>query len=150
MSGIAFRRGRSALCETGSKIVQCHTYAGASALALLTAKEVIDELPKWFAHASRMGDVVHEILGPCSDGTFLKVQGLGLMWGALFVHSEAQKRQEALALLRVACREEGVWPYFVPAGGFMLTPPMNIDEAELREGLHRLVRSLDKVRKQMS
>jgi len=52
------------------------------------------------------------------------------MWGGLFVDPHAAQRQRALALLRDACKEEGVWPYFVPAGGFMMTPPMDIEESE--------------------
>eukprot|EP00927_Polykrikos_kofoidii_P044302 TRINITY_DN38302_c0_g1_i1.p1 TRINITY_DN38302_c0_g1~~TRINITY_DN38302_c0_g1_i1.p1 ORF type:complete len:504 (+),score=79.46 TRINITY_DN38302_c0_g1_i1:63-1514(+) len=149
MSGVAIRRGRCALSEAGEKVVQSHTYAGASSLALLVARAVIDELPNWFVHASRMGDVFKEILGPLSDGTFLTVQGMGLMWGALFVDKDAAKRQKALSLLKEACQDEGVWPYFVPAGGCMMTPPMNVDEVQLREGLHRLARSFNKVREQM-
>lgn len=146
MSGVAVKCGAATL----GKVVQCHTYAGASALALLTAREVLKELPAWFEHAARMGGVCAEILGPCADGHFLQVQGLGLMWGGLFADPCAERRQLALGLLRIACSEEGVWPYFVPAGGFMLTPPMNTSEAELREGLQRLVRALSRVRTQLA
>lgn len=150
MSGVAVKRGAAALGTAGSKVVQGHTYAGASALALLTAHEVLKEVPAWFEHAARMGGVCAEILGPCADGEFLQVQGLGLMWGGLFADPSAERRQQALALLRSACSEEGVWPYFVPSGGFMLTPPMNVPEAELREGLQRLVRALTLVRGQLA
>lgn len=150
MSGVIVKRGASALGAAGSKVVQCHTYAGASALALLTAHEVIKEVPLWFEHAARMGSVCAEVLCPCADGDFLRVQGLGLMWGGLFADPSAERRQQALALLRAACSDEGVWPYFVPAGGFMLTPPMNVPEAELREGLQRLVRALARVRTQLA
>mmetsp|Transcript_122583 Transcript_122583/g.318703 ORF Transcript_122583/g.318703 Transcript_122583/m.318703 type:complete len:473 (-) Transcript_122583:162-1580(-) len=150
MSGVAVRKGARALGVAGSKVVQCHTYAGSSALALLTAREVIEEVPKWFEHAAHMGEVVAEILGPCSDGKFFQVQGLGLMWGGLFVDPDAAQRQKALALLRDACKQEGVWPYFVPAGGFMMTPPMDIEESEFRDGLQRLVRCLSSVRAQLA
>jgi len=150
MSGVIVKRGASALGAAGSKVNQCHTYAGASALALLTAHEVIKEVPLWFEHATRMGSICAELLGPCADSGFLRVQGLGLMWGGLFADPSAERRQQALALLRTACSEEGVWPYFVPAGGFMLTPPMNVPEAELREGLQRLVRALARVRTQLA
>lgn len=150
MSGVILKRGAAALGTAGSKVVQCHTYAGASALALRTAQEVVNEVPAWFEHAARMGTVCAEVLGPLADGDFLQVQGLGLMWGGLFADASAERREQALALLRAACSEEGVWPYFVPAGGFMLTPPMNVSEAELREGLQRLVRALTSVRAQLA
>mmetsp|Transcript_29717 Transcript_29717/g.74674 ORF Transcript_29717/g.74674 Transcript_29717/m.74674 type:complete len:477 (+) Transcript_29717:47-1477(+) len=150
MSGVVVRKGAAALGAAGSKVVQCHTYAGSSALALLTAREVLEEVPKWFEHAARMGEVVAEILSPCSDGKFFQVQGLGLMWGGLFVDPDAAQRQKALALLRDACKQEGVWPYFVPAGGFMMTPPMDIEESEFRDGLQRLVRCLSSVRAQLA
>jgi len=150
MSGAVVRRGGEALGAANSKVVQSHTYAGSSSLALLTAREVLDELPKWFEHAKRMGEVVKEVLGPCSDGQFLQVNGLGLMWGGLFTASDEKQRSRCLALLREACSEEGVWPYFVPAGGFMLTPPMDIEEPELREGLQRLVRSLRRVQQKLA
>lgn len=149
LSGVLVKRGSKALNAVGSKVVQCHTYAGSSTLAQLTAREVIEELPQWFAYAARMGEVVKEVLTPCNDGKFMKVEGFGLMWGGLFLHPDAAQRQEALALLREACEEEGVWPYFVPAGGFMLTPPMNTEESELREGLKKLVRCVSLVKSKM-
>merc|ERR1712232_1308864 len=104
-------------------MVQTHTYAASSALALLTAREVIAELPNWFGHAAAMGDIVAEILNPMNDGVFMRVMGTGLMWGGAFVDPDPERRQEATKIFRAACVEERVWPYFVPVGGFMISPP---------------------------
>jgi len=150
LSGVAVKRGAAALNAAGVGMSQSHTYAASSALALLTAKEVIQEVPNWFGHAARMGDVVKEVLGPLSDGVFLKVQGVGLMWGGQFVDPDSSKRQKALKLFRAACAEERVWPYFVPVGGFMISPPMDVNESDFREGLQRIARSCEKVKSSMS
>ena len=39
---------------------------------------------------------------------------------------EAAARVEAAGVLKAHCKAEGVWPYFVPAGGVMCTPPYNM------------------------
>merc|ERR1712051_191503 len=145
MSGVAIKHGASLLGLENIRMTQSHTYAGSSALALLTAREVLLELPKWLDHAKIMGDVIVEVLGPVNDGEFLQINGQGLMWGGLLMDPSPDRKQEALAMLREECRKEGVWPYFVQ-NGFMLSPPMDIEEAELREGLMRLLACLEKVR----
>ena len=36
-----------------------------------------------------------------------------------------ERRQAAAAILKRHCTGDGgVWPYFVPVGGFMVTPPL--------------------------
>jgi hypothetical protein len=42
-------------------------------------------------------------------------------------------RAEAGVLLKKACAEERVLPYFVPAGGFMVTPLYDSTEEQLTE-----------------
>lgn len=143
MSGVIVKSGAKSLKCQGTKVAQSHTYAGSSAMALLTAKEVVDELPKWFDHAKKMGEVIKEVLTPLQDAGFLKIHGQGLMWGGVFT---CEKRQLALELMRKTCLEEKVWPYLVPVGGFMMSPPMDVKEDDLREGLRRLERSLLKVK----
>jgi len=66
------------------------------------------------------------------------------MWGGLFCQEDESKRAMAAEAFKSACEQGGVWPYFVPAGGFMITPPMDVEESELREGLRRLVQCVEK------
>uniref|UniRef100_A0A7S4RHR7 Uncharacterized protein n=1 Tax=Alexandrium monilatum TaxID=311494 RepID=A0A7S4RHR7_9DINO len=146
LAGIAVQRGAEALNRAGVKLAQSHTYAGSSALALLTAREVLRELPAWFQHAADMGRVVEEVLGPCRKEGFLEVQGQGLMWGGLFTDGDAERRRRAAELLTQACSTRGVWPYFVPDGRFMLTPPMDIAEEDLREALQKLACCVQEVK----
>jgi len=143
MSGVVMKRGAKVLSEAGVQLVQSHTYAGSSELALMTARMVLNEVPKWFNHAAGMGQLVSEILGPFSDGKFVRLHGHGLMWGGEFVISDKKRRSDAARLFKKACEEEKVWPYFVGTAGFMLSPPMDVDEKSFREGLERLARSLD-------
>eukprot|EP00931_Biecheleriopsis_adriatica_P103263 TRINITY_DN78122_c0_g1_i1.p1 TRINITY_DN78122_c0_g1~~TRINITY_DN78122_c0_g1_i1.p1 ORF type:complete len:482 (-),score=107.24 TRINITY_DN78122_c0_g1_i1:53-1474(-) len=146
LSGVIVKSGASLLHGKGANVQQSHTYAGSSALAYLTAAEVIAELPRWFQHASNMGQVVQEVLGPLVDGKFLMLHGQGLMWGGEFISPEEDVRRKALEAMKQACKEERVWPYFVPRGGFMISPTLDIEEAQFRDGLHRLSRCLAKVK----
>ena len=47
----------------------------------------------------------------------------------------------ANAVLLEACRQEGVWPYFVPKG-FIITPVLDVGAAELAEALRRLLQAI--------
>ena len=60
------------------------------------------------------------------------------MWGGLFGLDTAEQRETANAVLARHCSNAGVWPYIVPAGGFMVSPPYNTGEVELREAGRRL------------
>jgi len=146
LSGVIAKRGAALLAEKGKAMAQSHTYAASSELALLTAREVLQELPRWFEHAAKMGALVKEILRPVDDDKFLRVQGLGLMWGGLFCEADAGRKAEMIRLFREACKEHQVWPYFIPVGGFMLSPPMDVAEDVWREGLTRLLRCCEQVK----
>jgi len=148
LSGVAIKKGSKALGKDGVKVVQSHTYSGSSSMAFLTATEVLKELPNWFDHARRMGGLVEDMLRDVNDGKFLQMKGQGLMWGGIFLEHDHDRRQHALALFREECIVEGVWPYFVPVG-FMMSPPMDIEESEFREGLTRLRKALEVVRDKM-
>lgn len=137
LAGVLVRRGASILNEKKRAVVQSHTYAGSSELGFLTGRAVLEEVPKWFSHAARMGSVVQEALSSLSDGKHLCVQGQGLMWGGLFLEPDATKCQEILELFQNACSKHKVWPYFV-RNGFMISPHMDVPEADLREALERL------------
>mmetsp|Transcript_38140 Transcript_38140/g.110105 ORF Transcript_38140/g.110105 Transcript_38140/m.110105 type:complete len:482 (-) Transcript_38140:74-1519(-) len=148
MSGVALQRGRASLNSAGVKLMQSHTYAGSSALALITAREVLKELPLWFQHAADMGRVVKEILQPLSEEGYVRIEGQGLMWGGLFTDPDADRQKRSMDIFVQACSHQGVWPYFVPAGGFMLTPPMDVKEEDLRKSLLKLAGCLAEVKNQ--
>ena len=148
-AGCVVRRGSKVLANSGEALVQTRTYAGSSTLALLTACAVLKEVPNWFDHARRMGDVIQEVLRPVSDGTFLEIGGQGLMWGGRFLDPDASQRKETMTIFRELCGVEHVWPYFVPIGGFMLSPPMDVNEDELREGLRRLLSCIKQTKEQI-
>lgn len=75
-----------------------------------------------------------EAFQTCSDGIFT-THGLGLMWGALVnrAHPLASDLPKLMTALKKACVEHEVLPYYVPAGGFMVTPLFDTDESVLRE-----------------
>ena len=56
LSGVAVLHGANAL--GGKKLMQGHTYAGASTLAYLTATEILKTLPNWFGRANTLGCMV--------------------------------------------------------------------------------------------
>lgn len=52
------------------------------------------------------------------------------MWGGLFAHGDRNARTAANLDFKKRCAEARVLPYFVPIGGFMLTPRYD-DDPEL-------------------
>jgi adenosylmethionine-8-amino-7-oxononanoate aminotransferase len=154
LSGVIVRRGAGELGQGNRSVMQSHTYAGSSLPAILTAKEVLQEVMVWHEHSAKIGEVLSsglvDIAAGCNrrfnarncaqeeDKTVLVCHGQGLMQGGLFTFDDPQQQKEAIALFKRACAEQGVLPYFVPVGGFMITPLMDIDEGEMREALRRL------------
>jgi hypothetical protein len=57
--------------------------------------------------------------------------GQGLMWGGLFSRAGQCKdpmfRAKAVKIFQKHCEHVGILPYFVPCGGFMLSPVLDID-----------------------
>lgn len=90
-----------------------------------------------------MEDLPRQTVGEKS----FECHGQGLLWGG---ELQGVKMEE----LRSACSQEAVWPYLVPGPpmGFMchgscgsrssprITPPMDIDETQFREGVAALAR----------
>ena len=90
---------------------------------------MLREIPRWQAHITEAADALDAGLRKAAAACNGKVvtHGLGLMRGACFVPSvEPAARVEAAGVLKAHCKAEGVWPYFVPAGGVMCTPPYNV------------------------
>ncbi|KAL3916525.1 MAG: hypothetical protein SGILL_005139, partial [Bacillariaceae sp.] len=139
ISGAILKTGRHNLCQAGCTVMQSHTYAGSSVRALMTATEVLRELPNWLPSITKLGQEMTHIFGylaKISDGLMI-AHGQGLMWGCLFTTEGDMKdkeyRQRAIKCFRNHCEESGVLPYLVPAGGLMVSPHFDIDVGTLYE-----------------
>lgn len=139
LSGVILRSGASELREAGKGVMHMHTYAGSGQLALLAAAEVLKLLPSYHEHVAAMGNIMQECLERLQTETdgFVRCQGQGLMWGCIF-SGNAVERCRANDEFRSLCVLHGVWPYFVPAGGFQITPVLDVTEEDLMEGLGRI------------
>lgn len=146
LSGVLIRRGARAFGEVpGRKVLQSHTYAAASARALMAAEATLNMLPEVFGNVAERGEQCRKAFTgdmlAVSAGA-LRVNGQGLLWGAEWTSLvDSNMRAAANLALEEACRQEGVWPYFVPSG-FIITPVLDVDEKDLSEALHRLVRAI--------
>ena len=139
ISGAILKRGRNVLCENGCTVMQSHTYAGSSVRALMTATEVLKEIPKWLQSVTKLGQEMGHIfkyISRISDGMLI-AHGQGLLWGCLFSRegplSDVSVRNNAIKVFRKHCEQVGVIPYIVPAGGFMVTPVVDIDVGTVYE-----------------
>eukprot|EP01051_Picozoa_sp_SAG22_P014321 SAG22_NODE_1719_length_3739_cov_4.655769_3_plen_563_part_00 len=146
LSGCILRRGKAELAAADKGVLQMHTYSGSSTRALMAGQAVLDTLPAWFGHVAECGAVCAGIFAAVervSRGT-LKCHGQGLMWGALFTYHEPKRRARAATVFERHCRSPAkggsILPYFVVAGGFMVTPPLDTSKAELDEVGRRLLK----------
>jgi len=62
LSGVAVKHGATKLGESGRTALQSHTYAGASTRALLTATEVLRELPSCLTHVQEAHNIIEQHL----------------------------------------------------------------------------------------
>lgn len=147
MSGAVLRRGATALGATGRTVMQSHTYSGGNVRALLTATALLKLLPSLYLDVEVKGRVLQAVMTMFqskSEGLF-KIHGLGLMWGALLNHNEYNSRsgmppvKEFLKLFTENCNRQGVLPYFVPVGGFMVTPLFDVDISVIEQIGEKLV-----------
>jgi len=114
----------------------------------MTATEVIKTLPRWFNSIKKCGDemkIIFRHLEKISNG-LIYAQGQGLMWGAL-VSRQGIHSDEAVRLLTVNClkrnfEDVGILPYFVPTGGFMVSPVVDIDVGTLYLIAERMEKAL--------
>jgi len=146
ISGAILRCGAQELGQAGRGVMHMHTYAGSSQQALLTAIEVLKTLPELYKHIHDAAELIRQNLQRLESETqgFLRCQGQGLMWAGIFSGSE-EERSKSLKELRKECITADVWPYFVPIGGFMVTPPLDVAHEDLQEGLTRLSKCLHHV-----
>jgi len=111
---------------------QSHTYAGSSARALANGASLLDALPSWRPSVRAIGDAIAPIVAELNEDAKGAViaHGQGALWGGLFAHGDRNARTAANLDFKKRCAEARVLPYFVPIGGFMLTPRYD-DDPEL-------------------
>ena len=144
IAGAITKYGRSALQYNLASVMQSHTYAGSSARALMAATEVLNELPSWFESIAKLGqemDNIFSYLNKVGDG-IIQCHGQGLMWGGLFTkdgsNADPVFRNRVVVAFKKHCATAGVLPYFVPVGGFMVSPVVDIDVGTIYEIGERL------------
>ena len=139
LSGAIMKTGRDTLATDGRSVMQSHTFAGSHTRALMTAIEVLNDLPAWYPAIEELGqemDQIFSCLERISDGMIV-THGQGLMWGALFTtegrNSDHGIRKKCFEVFKKNCSDLGVLPYHVPKGGFMVTPTVDTDVNTVRQ-----------------
>jgi adenosylmethionine-8-amino-7-oxononanoate aminotransferase len=161
LAGAVVRRGRRAFFSRDGRdlaagqehltVLQSHTYAGASGLALMVARATLASISDWFGNIADRGEQIASTMRfemRSASAGMLRCHGQGLMWGAEWILLTPEQAAAANEALVAACRAAGVWPYFVK-GGFMLTPVLDVDEASLAVALDRLVTAVRAVARSM-
>lgn len=121
-----------------TRIVQKHTFAGASAPAFATATAMLEELPKYAEQVQRYDALIRtHFLAPMVQLGF-RPNGQGLLWGVPLLADE-------LRIAKIECGHLNVAPYFIEGNGVLITPPFDIEEPDLIEGCSRLVRAFSRV-----
>jgi len=139
ISGAVLKQGRERLGENKCSVMQSHTYAGSSVRALMAATDVLNELPTWFTSINKLGKEMEHIfryLNKISQG-LISCNGQGLMWGGVFSRegqcADQAFRQNVIRVFKEQCIANGMVPYFVPVGGFMMSPVFDIDVGTIYE-----------------
>jgi adenosylmethionine-8-amino-7-oxononanoate aminotransferase len=148
LAGAVLKTGRDLLASKGKSVMQSHTYAGSSTRALMTATEVLKELPNWFSTISHLGVELGGVLQKVEDSSdgMIMCHGQGLMWGGLFRRnnqlSDPTYRNHVIKVFQKHCDTVGILPYHVPAGGFMLSPVLDVHIDTIHEIGERLTQAI--------
>jgi adenosylmethionine-8-amino-7-oxononanoate aminotransferase len=144
LSGAIIKTGQTILKAQKCTVMQSHTYAGSSVRALMAATEVLKEIKMWMPHVARLGDemaIIMASITKISHGLF-HCQGQGLMWGGIITHHgpcrDETYRRRVIQAFKTCCDEALIVPYYVPLGGFMVSPVLDIDIPTVYEIGHRL------------
>ena len=139
LSGAILKKGRDILQANKCSVMQSHTYAASSTRTLMTATAVLKEMPNWFPVIAKNGEEMAQIFSYLRkiSGGMITAQGQGLMWGCMFSregqNKDEQYRLRAFATFKKVCEEVGILPYYVPVGGFMVTPMVDVDVGTIYE-----------------
>ena len=152
LSGAILLKGASQLAQSSRTALQSHTYAGSSSRALCNAAALLNRLEDLRTNVRAVEKAVKPTLDKlrADTGGRMLTQGQGALWGGLFAHSDLAERTAANVALKKKCADAGVLPYFVPVGGFMLTPRYDDDPALLTSAVEDLARCCLEVVNEMS
>lgn len=152
LSGAILLTGASQLAQSSRTALQSHTYAGSSARALCNGAALLNRLTSLRSNVQAVEKAVKPTLDKLrkDSGGRVLTQGQGALWGGLFAHSDLAERTAANVALKKKCAERGVLPYFVPVGGFMLTPRYDDDPALLTAAVEDLAQCCLEVVEEMS
>jgi len=129
LSGAVLLDGAAKFKEASRTAFQSHTYAAASARALANGASLLDSLESWRPSVRAIGAAVEPVLqelNEASNGAVL-AHGQGALWGGMFTNADPAARTEANLKFKKRCVDQRVLPYFVPVGGFMITPRYDDD-----------------------
>lgn len=148
LSGAILKQGRDLLNKQKCSVMQSHTYAGSSTRALMAATEVLKEFIIWLPSVAHLGDemgLIMNHISAMSQGMFI-CHGQGLMWGGIVTHAGQNQdpafRGRVVQAFKRHCEEICIIPYFVPVGGFMVSPVIDIDVATIYEIGQRLEKAI--------
>lgn len=148
LSGAIIKTGQTLLKAKKCTVLQSHTYAGSSVRALMAATAVLQEIVPWLPHVARLGDamtVIMASLTKISHGLFF-CHGQGLMWGGTITHHgpcrDENYRRQVIQAFKTCCDQALIVPYYVPLGGFMISPVLDVDITTIYEIGHRLERAV--------
>jgi len=129
LSGAILLHESAKLRESAKTALQSHTYAGSSARALANGATLLETLEEWRPNVRAIGDGVAPIAADLNEksGGAVIAHGQGALWGGMFAHVDPAARTKANLDFKARCAEAKVLPYFVPIGGFMLTPRYDDD-----------------------
>ena len=129
LSGAILLRGAKKLAMGSRTAFQSHTYAGSSARALANGAALLNQLTAWTPSVRKIGETIAPIAAELNEasGGAVMAHGMGALWGGLFAHADPAARTAANLDFKKRCAEARVLPYFVPVGGFMLTPRYDDD-----------------------
>lgn len=155
LSGAILKRGRDVLHANKCSVMQSHTYAGSSTLAIMTATEVLREFVTWLPSIAKLGEEMAHIvnyLATISEGMVV-CQGQGLMWGGLFTHNgqsaDPDFRSKVVQAFKRHCDDCLIVPYHVPVGGFMISPVIDIDVGTIYDIGERLEEAIKRTMKEV-
>ena len=143
LSGAVLLDGGAQFQEASRTAFQSHTYAGASARALSNGAALLDSLETWRPSIRAIGDAIDPIVAQLNEdaGGSILTHGQGCLWGGLFTHSDPAARTAANLIFKQKCADARVLPYFVPVGGFMLTPRYDDNPEELGAAVQEMAQA---------
>jgi acetylornithine/succinyldiaminopimelate/putrescine aminotransferase len=148
VSAVIFRDGGDKFEAADRGVAQSHTFAGSSALAMVTAAAVLTELTELDAEIDVSARLVQsELIDKLVDvdpSLLLAAHGQGLLWGVV-LHNHPSI--DVMAALQAECALRRVRPYYGrpkgTGGAMMISPPLDIEAAELRELCQRLLAAVE-------